>query len=48
MNKYIVFDFDGTLADTFELIKTIAMKEYSEYDVDLELFKSKGAKGLFM
>ena len=46
MNKYIVFDFDGTLADTFELIKTIAMKEYSEYDVDLELFKSEGAKGL--
>ena len=46
MIKYIVFDFDGTLADTFDVIKTIAMNEYSEYDIDLELFKYEGAKGL--
>lgn len=46
MIKYIVFDFDGTLADTFDVIKTIALNEYSEYDIDLELFKDEGAKGL--
>ena len=46
MIKYIVFDFDGTLADTFDVIKTIAMNEYSEYDIDVELFKSEGAKGM--
>ena len=46
MIKYIVFDFDGTLADTFDVIKTIAMNEYTEYDIDLELFKYEGAKGL--
>ncbi len=46
MINYIVFDFDGTLADTFDVIKNIAMQEYSEYDIDLELFKSEGAKGL--
>lgn len=46
MNNYIVFDFDGTLADTFDVIKTIAMQEYGEYDIDLELFKSEGAKGI--
>lgn len=46
MIKYIVFDFDGTLANTFDLIKTIAIDEYSEYDVDLELFKNEGAKGM--
>lgn len=45
MIKYIVFDFDGTLADTFDVIKTIAMNEYSEYDIDIELFKDKGVKG---
>ena len=44
MSKYIVFDFDGTLADTFDVIKTIATSEYGEYDIGLELFKSKGAK----
>ena len=44
MTKYIVFDFDGTLADTFDVFKTIATTEYGEYDFDLELFKSKGAK----
>ena len=46
MINYIVFDFDGTLADTFDVIKNIAMQEYSEYDIDLELFKSEGAKGI--
>lgn len=46
MIKYIVFDFDGTLADTFDVIKNIAMNEYSEYDIDVELFKSEGAKGM--
>ena len=46
MIKYIVFDFDGTLADTFDVIKNIAMNEYSEYDMDVELFKSEGAKGM--
>lgn len=46
MIKYIVFDFDGTLADTFDIIKTIALNEYSEYDIDVELFKSEGARGM--
>ncbi len=46
MIKYIVFDFDGTLADTFDVIKNIAMNEYGEYDIDVELFKSEGAKGM--
>ncbi|NLZ73669.1 MAG: HAD-IA family hydrolase [Bacteroidales bacterium] len=44
MSKYIVFDFDGTLADTFDTIKTIAMTEYGEYDIDFELIKNQGAK----
>ena len=38
MIKYIVFDFDGTLADTFDVFKTIATTEYGEYDVDFKLF----------
>lgn len=46
MIKYTVFDFDGTLADTFDVIKNIAMNEYGEYDIDVELFKSEGAKGM--
>lgn len=46
MITHIVFDFDGTLADTFDIIKTIALNEYGEYDVDIDLFKSEGAKGL--
>ena len=48
MIKYIVFDFDGTLADTFEVIKNIALNEYGhEYggdDIDFELFKNEGTK----
>ena len=27
MIKYIVFDFDGTIADTFEVIKNIAINK---------------------
>lgn len=46
MIKYIIFDFDGTIADTFDVLKTIAIDEYSEYDIDLELFKNEGAKGM--
>ncbi|MFA5656167.1 MAG: HAD-IA family hydrolase [Dysgonamonadaceae bacterium] len=46
MNKQIIFDFDGTLVDTFDVIKNIAINEYGEYDIDFELFKHKGAKGL--
>ena len=46
MIKYTVFDFDGTLADTFDVIKNIAMNESSEHDIDVELFKSEGAKGM--
>jgi beta-phosphoglucomutase-like phosphatase (HAD superfamily) len=46
MNKQIIFDFDGTLVDTFDVIKNIVINEYGEYDIDFELFKHKGAKGL--
>ena len=46
MINYIVFDFDGTLADTFDAIKAIAINEYGEYNIDFELFKSEGAKGI--
>jgi len=46
MNKQIIFDFDGTLIDTFDVIKNIVINEYGEYDIDFELFKHKGAKGL--
>ena len=44
MIKYIVFDFDGTLADTFDIIKTIAINEYDAHDVDFESFKNKSTK----
>ena len=44
MIKYIVFDFDGTLADTFDVIKTIALKEYGAVDIDFDLVKEVGAK----
>lgn len=46
MNKQIIFDFDGTLVDTFDVIKKIAINEYGEYDIDFELFKQEGARGL--
>lgn len=48
MIKYIVFDFDGTIADTFEVIKNIAINEYGKEfggdDIDFELFKNEGTK----
>lgn len=44
MIKYIVFDFDGTLADTFDIIKTIAINEYDAHDVDFESFKNESTK----
>jgi len=44
MIKYIVFDFDGTLADTFDVLKTIAKNEFGAIDIDFELFKKEGAK----
>ncbi|HTN67825.1 MAG TPA: HAD-IA family hydrolase [Dysgonamonadaceae bacterium] len=46
MNKQIIFDFDGTLVDTFDVIKKIAINEYGEYDIDFELFKQEGARSL--
>ena len=46
MINYIVFDFDGTLVDSFDAIKTIATTEYGEYDIDIELLKNEGAKGM--
>ncbi|HKM44778.1 MAG TPA: HAD-IA family hydrolase [Dysgonamonadaceae bacterium] len=48
MIKYIVFDFDGTIADTFEVIKNIAINEYGEYavDFDFESIKNEDTKGL--
>lgn len=47
MIKYIVFDFDGTLADTFETIKEIAKEEIKGVtDEDFALLKDVGIKGL--
>ena len=46
MIKYIVFDFDGTIADTFDVIKNVVMKEFGEYDFDFELIRSEDSKGL--
>ncbi len=47
MIKYIIFDFDGTLADTFESIKEIAKSEIKGVsDSDFELLKDDGIKGL--
>ncbi len=44
MIKYIVFDFDGTLADTFEVIKNIIQKDYEVSEKDFELLKEMGLK----
>ena len=45
--KYIVFDFDGTLADTFESIKEIARNEIGDIsDEDFDLLKDEGIKGI--
>lgn len=47
MIEYIVFDFDGTLADTFETIKEIAKEEIKGVtDKDFDLLKDMGIKGL--
>ena len=49
MIKHIIFDFDGTLADTFEVIKNIAMDldEIKKKDVDFEDIKDISIKELF-
>lgn len=47
MIKYIVFDFDGTLADTFETMKEIAKSEFKDIsDKDFELLKDEGISGM--
>jgi phosphoglycolate phosphatase len=47
MIKYIVFDFDGTLADTFETMKEIAKDEFGGIsDKDFELLRDEGIKEL--
>lgn len=47
MIKYILFDFDGTLADTFEIIKEIAKSEFGDVsEKDFELLKDEGIRGL--
>lgn len=45
--KYVVFDFDGTLANTIEVIKEIAEEEVGAIsDEDFELMRSEGVKGI--
>lgn len=45
MIKYIVFDFDGTLADTFDIIKKIVEEEFDEVsEQEINLLREKGAK----
>lgn len=47
MIKYIVFDFDGTLADTFEIVKVLIKSEFEDAsDKDFELFKDEGIRGM--
>lgn len=47
MIKYIVFDFDGTLADTFEIMKEIAKSEFEDIsDKDFELLRDEGIRGM--
>lgn len=47
MIKYIVFDFDGTIADTFEIMKEIAKSEFKDIsDKDFELLKDEGISGM--
>jgi phosphoglycolate phosphatase len=47
MIKYIIFDFDGTLADTFEMMKEIVKSEFKDIsDKDFELLRDEGIKGL--
>ena len=47
MIKYIVFDFDGTIADTLDVFKTIARNKYGAVDDDFELFRNEGARHIF-
>lgn len=42
MIKYIVFDFDGTIADTFHEIKQIVKKEFDMSDKFFDLLKKEG------
>jgi phosphoglycolate phosphatase len=45
MIKYVVFDFDGTLADTFEVTKRIVEKRVGAISADdIELLRNEGAK----
>ncbi len=45
--RYIVFDFDGTLANTLEAIREIATDEVGHIlDEDFELMRSEGIKGV--
>ncbi len=48
--KYIIFDFDGTIADTFPLIRKLFMrlkdeyKEYASEEFDLDEVRNKDAR----
>lgn len=47
MVKYVVFDFDGTLADTFDTIKKIVKSEIGgSSEKSFELLKDEGIKGV--
>lgn len=42
MTKYVVFDFDGTLADTLDEIKRIAKKEFGLTEEDFDVIRDEG------
>lgn len=45
--KYVVFDFDGTLANTLEAIREIATEEVGHIsDEDFEVMRLEGVKGV--
>lgn len=47
MIQYIVFDFDGTLADTIDVIKEMIRSEMDDIsEEDYEVFRSEGIKKL--
>ena len=48
MTKYIIFDFDGTIADTYQDIKNIVndLKEDKDKEIDFEEIRDKGTKYL--
>lgn len=47
MIKYIVFDFDGTIADTFDHIKEIVRARLDDIgEADFELLRSEGIKAV--